>query len=116
VCCSQPAGQTPAGARREPVGGISREEVEREPGMHKGPGWFVNRSPTITLNGQAVQAWKVPRPVSEMHQTRAGARLITLPNAARDTHEPRVAHRLTARPGRHLPHVGRAGAQARQKH
>ena len=35
-------------------------------------------------------------PVSGMRQTRTGARLATLPNAARDTHGPGVAYRLDA--------------------
>jgi len=28
---------------------------KREPGMHKPPGWFVNRSQKITVNGSIVQ-------------------------------------------------------------
>ena len=44
----------PAGAKCEPVW-ASRAVEEREPGTRMGPGWFVNRSFNITLNGQAVQ-------------------------------------------------------------
>jgi hypothetical protein len=36
--------------------GLSREEAEREPGIRKGPGWFVNRSPQIPPDNQTVQA------------------------------------------------------------
>jgi hypothetical protein len=39
---------------------------------------------------------RYPGPVSGMHQTRAGVRLVTLPNAVRDTRGPRVAYRLAA--------------------
>jgi hypothetical protein len=44
-----------------------------------------------------------PGPVSGMHQTLAGARSQTLPNAASDTHAPRLPFRLAAPPG----HCGR---------
>src|SRR5262245_32721766 len=57
-------------------------------GHATGPGWFVNRSPTITLAGQAARPGGCPGPGSGMHRARAGARLVKLPDAARYTRGP----------------------------
>jgi hypothetical protein len=54
-----PPGRHRPGAKREPPD-ISRQVAEREPGAHKDPGWFINRSPTIALQRATVQA-DVPR-------------------------------------------------------
>jgi len=45
-------GRGPSASRPD----ISRQVAEREPGAHKDPGWFINRSPTIALQRVTVQA------------------------------------------------------------
>jgi len=57
--------------------------------MRKGPGWFVNRSPNITLNVHTVQAGEIPGPAESPdlpHQVH--------PGAAHLAHLARLARRL----------------------
>jgi len=54
-----PARQTPAGGKRGPVWHLALP-VRTRAGHAQGPGWFINRSQNISLNGQTVQA-RTPR-------------------------------------------------------
>ena len=60
LCCSQARHADTSGGRVRACLGLS--ELECQPGTRKGPGWFVNRSPTLTPQRSAVQAWTVPGP------------------------------------------------------
>jgi hypothetical protein len=57
---------------------ISRREFGTRARHAHDPGWFDNRSATLTLNDKTVQAFRVPRPGSGMRQTRARALLTRL--------------------------------------
>jgi hypothetical protein len=72
-----PPGNTGVGQER-PGWEISRREVATRARNAEGPGWFDNRSATTTLNDRTVQALRVPRPGSGMHQTRARALVLRL--------------------------------------
>ena len=73
------AHQANTGAGQERPGWeISRREFGTRARHAQDPGWFDNRSATITLNDKTVQEFRVPRPGSGMHQTRARALLTRL--------------------------------------
>jgi hypothetical protein len=89
------AHQANTGAGQERTGWeISRREFGTRARHAQDPGWFDNRSATLTLNNRTVQAFRVPRPGSGMRQTRARAlltRLAVSPGRCRGFREIRPA-------------------------
>jgi hypothetical protein len=71
-------------------------DLKTPAGHAQDPGWFVNRSPKITLNEQSVQACWVHRPGEREASDPGRGTSDNAAQCARDTHAPHLAQRLAA--------------------